>query len=250
MKKEMRIYPDYVTLCQEAAQLVKSLIQKSIQERNICLLVLSGGSTPRGLYRYFSSENYSKTIPWGKVHIFWGDERCVLPEDPESNYGQAKRDFIDQIEIPAQNIHRIPVELGSHQAALRYQNELHKFASGSSDMPIFDLVLLGLGEDGHAASIFPGSVVDVSQSVQVVAAHYQDRPVERITLTPLSLNNARNILFLVSGESKAKAVASSLEGSFDPVQKPSQRINPPEGHIFWLLDEPSSQLLSLKKEAV
>ena len=183
-------------------------------------------------------------IDWTSIHIFWGDERLVPPEDPESNYGQAKDVLLKNIPIPSENIHRVATELEPEAAALDYARVLKEYAAPPLDWPRFDLVLLGMGEDGHTASLFPDSPVDVTEPVIAVTANYQGRPAQRVTLTPLVFNAARQVVFLVPGANKA----ITLKGVFDDYNSsgliPAKRIQPVEGQVTWMVDQAAGSALT------
>jgi 6-phosphogluconolactonase len=182
-------------------------------------------------------------MEWEHIHVFWGDERCVAVDDPGNNYGQAREAFLAHVPIPQYNIHRIQSDLGPAAASMDYTLLLRRFAEAPLDWPRFDLVLLGMGEDGHAASLFPGSPTDVTDAVIGVTAQYQDRPANRVTLTPVVFNSARHILFLVSGQSKSETLASVLKGGYHPDQLPAQRIQPTDGELTWFVDAAAASTL-------
>ncbi|MBI5933693.1 MAG: 6-phosphogluconolactonase [Chloroflexi bacterium] len=240
MKPTIRIFKEANELSRAAAELFVALATQAIRERGRFLVALSGGSAPMGLYRLLAR----KPIDWTRVHIFWGDERLVPPENPESNYGQAREVLLKHIPIPSENIHRVATELESDAAAADYARVLKEFAAPNLDWPRFDLVLLGMGEDGHTASLFPGSPVDVTEPVIAVTANYQGRPAQRVTLTPLVFNDARQALFLVAGANKAV----SLRGVFDDYNSseliPAKRIQPTEGQVTWMVDEAAGSALT------
>ena len=169
--------------------------------------------------------------------MFWGDERSVPIDDPGSSYGQARAVLLSHVTIPDSNIHRIRGELGPVEASKDYSITLKGFASPPLEWPRFDLVYLGMGEDGHTASLFPGSPVDLAEPTMPVTAHYQDRPANRVTLTPAVFNSARMIVFMANGEKKADTLAEVLTGGYNPAQYPAQRINPKDGRLIWLVDE-------------
>lgn len=233
MKPMVRIFKDSDELSRVAADMFVTLATQAIRERGRCLVALSGGSTPTALYRLLARE----PLDWTRIHVFWGDERLVPPDDPESNYGQAREVLLKRLPIPSENIHRIFSDLEPVAAATDYARVLKGFASPPLDWPRFDLVLLGLGEDGHTASLFPGSPVDATEPVVAVTANYQGRPARRVTLTPLVFNAARQVVFLVSGANKAV----TLEGVFSDYnsveQIPAKRIQPTDGTVTWLVDE-------------
>jgi 6-phosphogluconolactonase len=218
----------------------KSFIEISksaIIERGRFLIMLSGGTTPLKLYEKLAQEN----LDWTRVHFFWGDERCVPVDDTGNSFGQAKKVWFNK--ISATNIHRIKSELEPARAATDYAATLKVFAEPPLDWPRFDLVLLGLGEDGHTASLFPGSPVDVPTPTLAVKAYYQDRPANRVTLTQNVFNSARNIFFLVSGAGKAKTLSKVLSDIDSPKELPAQRINPSNGKVTWFVDEAAASLL-------
>ena len=209
MKPEIHIFNDLEALSHSAARLCVERAAQSIAERNQFLVALNGGSTPNRLFQLLGTE-FREQMDWSKVHIFWGDERCVPPEDPGSSYGQARNMFLSHVSIPTENIHRVKGELKPVEASKDYALTLKEFAAPPLEWPRFDLVYLGMGEDGHTASLFPGSPVDVSEAVLPVTAHYQDRPANRVTLTPLVFDEARLVAFMATGEKKAATLAEVL----------------------------------------
>ena len=209
---------------------------EAISRRGKFLFVLNGGNTPKRLFELLGTDLRGK-IDWSKTHIFWGDERCVAPNDEGSNYGQAREAFLKKIDIPDTNIHRIKGELEPAEASKDYALILKRFANPPFDWPRFDLVLLGMGADGHTASLFPGSEVNASLPTLAVTAHYQGRPANRVTLTPPVFNAARRIVFLVSGEGKSKSLADVLYGGYQPDKYPAQRIRPTDGELIWMVDK-------------
>ena len=232
-----RIFGNISELNQFATQSFIELANKSIAERGRFLVALSGGSTPMKLYERLVDE----TLDWSRVHFFWGDERCVPVEDSWNSYGQAKKILFDK--IGATNIHRVKSELTPDSAAVDYAHTLSQFADPPLDFPRFDLVLLGMGDDGHTASLFPGSPVNVSTPTLAVTAQYQDRPANRITLTPLVFNQAREVWFLVTGQSKAETLKNVIKGEYKPEVYPAQRIHPVNGNLVWIIDEAAGSLI-------
>lgn len=238
MNFDLRIFQDLESLSREAARIFSKQAAKAIEERGHFLTALNGGSTPQRLFQLFAEE-FRENIAWDKVHIFWGDERCVPPGESGSNYGQAREAFLDRVRIPDTNIHRVRGELEPAEAARDYALTLSRFAAPPIDFPRFDLVYLGMGEDGHTASLFPGSPVDVTEPVLPVTAHYQDRPANRVTLTQVVFNQARMVVFMATGEKKAGVLAEVLSGRYNPDQYPAQRIEPKamDSRLIWLVDE-------------
>jgi len=245
MKPELRIFHDLERLSRHAANL---FIERSIQAigvRDRFLVALNGGSTPARLFQLLANE-YREQVEWEKVHAFWGDERCVPPEDAASNYWQAMDLLLSQAPIPTTNIHRIRGELDPPTAAAEYAQVLKRFAETGLDFPRFDFVVLGMGEDGHTASLFPGSPVDVTEPVLAVSAEYQGRPANRVTLTPPVFNQAREVVFMVTGEKKAEILAQVLGDGYNPAGYPAQRIDPKDGHLIWLVDDAAAGKLPRK----
>jgi 6-phosphogluconolactonase len=218
---------------------------KAIQERSQFLVALNGGGTPAGTFQLLATE-FREKVDWGQVHVFWGDERCVPAGDPESSYGQARDLLLRHVPIPESNIHRIEGELSPAEAAKDYSMVLQKFASHPLSWPRFDLVFLGMGEDGHTASLFPGSSLEVSEPVLAVTGQYQDRPAQRVTLTPPVFNSARRVVFMASGEKKAATLAEVLSERYNPELYPAQRIDPKDGKLIWLVDEDAASRLPME----
>jgi 6-phosphogluconolactonase len=218
-----------------AAQFVTQA-QRAVAQRGQFLAAISGGGTPAPLYDLLAHEPYKQQVPWSQTHIFWGDERCVLPDQPGSNYKQAKEALLDLVPLSDKKIYRIHGELDPQDAAQEYADQLLVFASGGYRWPQFDLVLLGMGADGHTASLFPGSSPESNKPTMAVTAQYQGRPANRVTLTSGVFNHAELILFLVTGAEKKKALSTVLEGKYDPVHWPAQRIQPSNGEVMWLVD--------------
>ncbi len=242
MKPEIRIFNDLEDLSRAAAILFIEQAEQAIAERHRFLVALNGGSTPTRLFQLLATDEHEKA-DWSKVHIFWGDERCVPPDDSGSSYGQARDILLSHVFIPDVNIHRIQGELGPVEASKDYSLTLNGFASPPFEWPRFDLVYLGMGEDGHTASLFPGSPVDVPEPIMPVTAYYQDRPANRVTLTPIVFNSARMIVFMATGEKKAKTLAEVLSDRYNPAQYPAQRINPNDGRLIWLVDKAAASRL-------
>lgn len=243
----VQIFPDDQLLAKSAAEHFARLANEAIQSRGLFTVALSGGSTPQKLYNLLASESFNKSVDWSRTHVFWGDERCVPPDHPESNYHKARLSLLDHVPLIPENIHRIHAELKPEQAAENYEETLLQFFSSLSSpeeraQAGFDLVLLGMGEDGHTASLFPGTAAVLEQT-RWVAAHYVDKLAAwRITLTPALLNRARNILFLVSGAGKSDALQRVIYGLHQPDRYPAQAIKPESGDLRWMVDESSAVL--------
>ena len=238
-KTNVIILPGIHSISEAAADRLSEVAAEAVYNRGLFHLVLSGGKTPETLYKILTQSPYNSSIPWDLTHIFWGDERCVPPENKESNFGEAQRVFLSSLPVREHNIHRIKGELGAQKAQDDYRQLLERQSDQGRGWPQFDLVLLGMGADGHTASLFPGQIsVDERQnSVISVTAHYEGRPSSRITMTPLAINSARNIIFLVTGSNKAAAFAAAINGPEDQEKWPVQRIRPSQGSVIWLVDE-------------
>ena len=236
MKADIRIFKDLEKLSLHAAELFVEQAKQAIKEHDRFLVALNGGNTPTRLFQLLASD-YRDKIDWSSTHIFWGDERCVPPMDAGSSYGQAKEALLQHVMIPENHVHRVQGELTPASASVEYVQTLKLFAENDLEFPRFDLVYLGMGEDGHTASLFPGSPVDVTETVVPVTANYQDRPANRVTMTPLVFNQAHMVVFMATGDKKANTLAEVLSDRYNPELYPAQRIDPKDGKLIWLVDE-------------
>lgn len=206
----------------------------AVERRGRCALLLSGGSTPRAAYELLATR-YRDRVPWSHVHLFWGDERFVPPDDPRSNYRMAREALVDCVPCPPANVHPIPTALPSADAAaLRYEDTLRACFSG--DQPAFDLVLLGLGEDAHTASIFPGSPALVESARWVLAVAAPVEPSLRVTVTMRVLTAAAQLFVLVSGAGKAEALRRALDPASPPDRVPAAALRSAAGRVVWWAD--------------
>ena len=239
MKMDTRVFADIDALSRAALAELLRVMGEAVRGRDRFLIALSGGHTPEKLYRSWAdSERTSQRTAWEKVHLFWGDERYVSKDDPLSNYRMTREALIAHVPIPSQNVHRMPgrEDFPTPEAAAdAYEAELRKFFGSSS--PAFDLQLLGLGVEGHTASLFPGSPALEDPKRWVRAIHAPAKPPERLTLTPIVLNQGRNTLFLVSGADKRDIIRAlhSIPESM-PSPYPAARIRPASG-VVWFLDQ-------------
>jgi len=242
---DIRIYPNLSTLEDAVAKHFLLATNQAVQQRGQALIALSGGSTPLGLFHLLGSDAYRATIPWTQIHFFWVDERCVPPQDKESNYGQFKRNVLEPLKISSQQAHPIDGNLSAQEAAHNYAEILRTWAEKGHELPRFDWVLLGMGRDGHTASLFPGQSTALTdeQAVIAVTAQYDQRPSNRVTLTPQILNLARQVVFMVSGSQKADRLQEVLQGIHDPLRLPVHRIQPVDGRLVWMLDEAAASKL-------
>jgi 6-phosphogluconolactonase len=236
---EIFICADEQSLHRAAAELVAAAAAASVADRGRFFWVLSGGRTPLPAYRLLAEEPLRAEMPWDKVYCFWSDERAVPPLHPDSNYGQARAALLDKVPVPAHQIIRVKGELPPIEAADDYKDALTDLASENRLWPRFDLVLLGLGADGHTASLFPGPAraADFRHPVLAVSGAPANPPVGRVTLTPLALNSAHHVLFVVGGAEKAAAVAGTLGQGEDEERWPGRWIQPVAGRLTWLLDD-------------
>lgn len=251
MDAEIVVVADPKALAHEAAKRFAHLAQEAAASRGRFSVALSGGSTPGALYRLLAGDPYRDQIPWELVHLFWSDERCVPPDNPGSNFHLANETLIAHVPLLPDHVHRVLGELEPRTAARAYERDLQDFFCGPRTR--FDLVLLGVGSDGHAASLFPGSTaLQARQRLAVaVEAHYQDRPASRVTLTLAALNTARHVLFLVAGSAKAGIVQAMLQGpALDGsgsveahLPLPAQQIQPMAGQLTWLIDAAAASKL-------
>lgn len=234
---EVVVLPDPEAVAREAAARFARLAQQTVAERGQFAVALSGGSTPRELYALLSASPYHEQVPWPGVHLFWGDERCVPPDDPQSNYRLVRETLLEHVPFPAANVHRIRAELSPDVATEAYARELRRFFAADEGTPRFDLVLLGMGPDGHTASLFPGTAGLEETGRAVVANWVPQQGVWRITLTYPTLNAARRVIFLVTGAAKAEPLRDVLHPSPHRPALPVQRVRPTEGTLTWLVDK-------------
>lgn len=235
----MLIYPDPAELAEALAELFITTGDVAIAERGAFRVVLSGGNTPRAAYELLAGNVLREAIPWRDVFIYFGDERCVPPDDERSNYRMACETFLDAVPIPKTNIRRIRGEIDPGLAANEYASILR---ADLGNAPRFDLVLLGLGENGHTASLFPGSLPEVEDGSLVRAVYVPEQEMWRVTITPPVINAADSVVFAVEGASKAPALAAVYEGPVDPEMYPAQIVAPTSGRLTWLVDEAAASL--------
>lgn len=242
-KQKIIVKDDPTLLAKQAAEIFVAGARGSIDKKRPFTVAISGGSTPRRMYKMLASEPYIRNIPWQKIHIFWVDERCVPLDSPESNYGEAKMDFIDEVPIPQSHVHWITCGPSPRASAKEYQKTLKDFFSfENARIPRFDLIYLGMGADGHIASLFPGQKSLYEKERLVVAVKGGNPNTNRITMTLLLLNQARHIVFIITGEEKARTVQRVLEDS--KIRLPAQKIRPLDGQLTWLMDRSAAALLT------
>ncbi|HJX82872.1 MAG TPA: 6-phosphogluconolactonase [Candidatus Angelobacter sp.] len=236
--RTLRIVPDAAALYRAAADEFRRSANESIRERGRFCVALSGGSTPRGVYSLLANgQNHSgPQLAWGKVFIFFGDERHVPPDHPDSNYRMANDSLLSKVPVPQQNVYRVFADLDANEAAQKYEDQLRSFFSlQPNEFPRFDLIMLGLGPDGHTASLFPGSKA-LDETRRLVVANWVEKFQQyRITFTFPVLNNAAEVMFLVSGSDKSQILREVLQGENEI--HPAQRVNPKNGVLLWLIDQ-------------
>jgi 6-phosphogluconolactonase len=238
------VYPDLDTISQQAAQYIARVANEAIVTRGRFTIALAGGNTPRKLYHLLATEPFVSQIDWELVDIFWSDERSVPSDDPESNYRMAHEELLSRIQVPAAQVHRMPADQpGRETAALAYTREMQS-VFGTDGIPVFDLIQLGMGPEGHTASLFPHQPSLHETERLVVPVSVPKPPPDRLTFTPPLLNAARNILFLVTGADKADALHAVLEGPYNPDEYPAQIVKPAHGEVVWMVDTAAAQKLT------
>jgi 6-phosphogluconolactonase len=243
-----QIYPDGAALARAAADDLARIAQESVAARGIFTVALAGGSTPKRLYSLLANDAPYRQLPWAQMNFFFGDERHVPPDDKDSNFLMAKETLFCSGLIPEENIHRIKAELtDAGAAAAEYDAQLHHFFEEPMRLdgfPRFDLILLGMGPDGHTASLFPGSPGLEEKSRWVIANPVEKFHTDRITLTFPVLNAARTVHLLVGGADKADKIAEVLNPKANAASYPVQRVTPKDGALVWMLDEAAAAKLS------
>jgi 6-phosphogluconolactonase len=243
---EIHIYKDNDALSRAAAEWVTRYISDTLQSQDRFTWVLSGGNTPKGLYELLAAPPYIEKIQWNKIHIFWGDERAVPFDDPRNNAKMAYDTLLNHVPVPSTQIHIMRTDIPPEKSAAEYEQILHQYfrnLDGPSSTS-FDLVLLGMGEDGHTLSLFPGTEVVHESQAWVKAFFLQSQDMYRITLTKTIVNASGAVAFLTTGSNKSMALKQVLEGPPDPDLYPSQVIKPQSGQLHWFVDEAAVAKLS------
>ena len=237
---KVEVFRTSEALAQAAAERFASSAAEAIRAGGRFVVALSGGSTPRSLYALLAKGAYATRIDWSRVQVFWGDERCVPPTSPMSNYRMAREALLDHVPVPDKNVHRIRGEDDPAAAAAAYERELREMFGTPDRSPMpglsFDLILLGLGEDGHTASLFPGLAAVRETERWVVAEYVARASMWRVTLTPVLINAAAEVVFLVTGREKAAILRRVLDGPYQPGALPAQVVAPRGGQLRWLVD--------------
>lgn len=235
------VYPDREALSRAAAALFAERAVRAVADHGRCAILLAGGETPRCTYELLAGEPLRDQVPWGCLHLFWGDERSIPSEDPRSNARMAHLALLDRVPVPLGQVHPIPGDRDPRQAAEEYEALLRRFFAGVP--PRFDLVFLGLGDDGHTASLFPDSPALEERERWVSATRRVGEDIGRVTLTAPLINQAELVVFLVAGEDKATVLHEVLEEYPDPRSRPARMIRPEQGELRWLVDAPAARLL-------
>ena len=235
------IAPDDSAFTEQAVAIFIELANKAIAERGLFSVALSGGSTPEPVYRALAHPEIIEKVDWSHVQLFWGDERHVPPEHPNSNYRMVRETLLSSVPIPEESIHRVPAEMEVRMAAFSYEETLRQFFGDERSK--FDLVLLGMGADGHTASLFPHSA-GLNETFRWFIPNYaHSQDAWRLTLTKVAINAARTILVMVKGAAKADTLVEVLTGANEPDKYPIQLISPTDGEMIWLLDEGAASQL-------
>jgi 6-phosphogluconolactonase len=238
----IEVYPDLESLSQAAASFMVQQANQAVAARGRFSVALSGGGTPRRTYELLAAPPLVDQAPWDRMHVFWGDERCVPLDDPRSNARMAKEAWLDHVPVPSNQIHPLACAQAPAAAAREYEAELRAFFAGGP--PRLDLVLLGLGDNGHTASLFPDTPVLEERERWAAEVYVADQNLYRVTLTAPFINQARVVAFLVAGRRKAAVLREVLHGPRNPRRLPAQLIEPQYGELWWLIDLEAAALLT------
>ena len=250
---KIEIYPNLDTLSRAAAKIFVEIGNQAVKQNGKFTVALAGGSTPKSLYRLLTTENFRNQIDWARVFFFFGDERNVLPDAEESNFRMANENLLQPLQISEKNVFRWRTEIGeAEKIAEDYGETIKEFfelkdkpsaTAGGSDFPRFDLILLGMGADGHTASLFPFTDALRERQKIVVANRVEKLNADRLTLTFPAINNASNVIFLVKGADKAEILKTVLQGKYEPEKFPAQAVKLNDGEMFWLIDQSAAEFL-------
>ena len=241
-----RIAPTPAAVAQAAAEFFTSNVVAAVQARGLARVAISGGTTPKTMFAFLAdpTQPFVKQVPWDKLDLFWVDERCVPPDHPESNYRMTNEALLSKVPLPAEHIHRMEGELEPETAAARYESLLRSaFKLEGAQTPTFDLILLGMGDDGHTASLFPHTEALHDMTHLVVANHVPQKDAWRITLTWPVINQGREVAFLIEGPGKAQVLHDVFLGPYAPETHPSQLIRPASSLLTLLLDDAAASKL-------
>ena len=238
---EVKIFAKPKKVAKRVAKQILKMTQRSTQPRFD--IALSGGSTPKKLFKLLA-EKHKETIPWERIHFWWVDERCVSPDDDESNYKMTNDILLSPVDIPKENIHRIKGENNPEEEAKSYSEEIAENLNLRDGVPVFDLIILGMGEDGHTASIFPGQLYIIDDEHICAASEHPLTGQKRITLTGKVINSASRIFFLVTGENKALRLSEIMNDDEAAKLSPAYYITPENGKLIWYIDEAASSKIA------
>ena len=236
----VKVSPTAADVTRAAAELFSSAVNEAVKLRGVARVAISGGSTPKTTFGLLAAE-YADKVPWDKLQLFWVDERCVPPDNSESNYGMTKAQLLSKVALPSENVHRMEGELEPEEAAARYESEIRNtFKLEGAETPTFDLILLGLGPDGHTASLFPHTEGLNEMARICIANHVPQKDTWRMTLTWPVITQGRRVAFLMEGGEKAEIIKTVFTGAYDPEEYPAQLIRPASGKLLLLLDQPAA----------
>jgi 6-phosphogluconolactonase len=242
LNRIVKIFRTPEELAEAFASDLVNRINNSGKKKNPFTIALSGGNTPKLLFEILA-DKYRESIDWSNVHLFWVDERCVPPADPESNYGMTRQILLSKIIIPENNIHRIRGEEEPEKEASRYSEEIKAYTPTRDKFPLFDLIILGMGDDGHTASIFPGNLKLLSSDRVCEAAAHPVSGQKRVTITGKVINNAWEVVFIVTGSGKAPVIGRIFNKDAESVNFPAAYVVPFHGNLSWLLDEKAGEFI-------
>lgn len=235
------VFANIDELSRGAAELFARTAKEAVDARGRFIVALSGGNTPRRMHELLAQPPFHNTIGWDRTHVFWGDERCVPLDDPHNNANNAMDQLLSKVPINEAHIHRVESELPPREAARLYEKQLHEFFGG--DGPRFDLIFLGLGENGHIASLFPGTAILSETERWVSEVYVEELKMHRVSLTSPTINRSRRIVFLVAGKKKAHVLHDVLDGDAEPDRLPARLIAPVDGELYWYVDEEAAAQL-------
>jgi 6-phosphogluconolactonase len=242
---KIKVFEQAELLFEATANHILELSESAIAKKGSFTVALSGGNTPKNLYELLAQPSYSKKINWKKTFVFWGDERCVPASDEENNSHMAFIALLNNVPIPAENIFPVPVNFEPAKAAGRYEHMIKTFFKDAD--PAFDLVLLGLGNDGHTASLFPGNAILLEKKALVKEVYLPEKNMYRVSFTPTLINKAKHVLFLVTGKEKSLIIKKIFSASAKQQTFPAQLVKPVSGDLYWFLDKPAASLIKEKK---
>jgi 6-phosphogluconolactonase len=243
LKQEIKVFDDKALLVWHLVNELKQASMAAKKQDCVLNIVLSGGKTPKVFFKKLTEEHTRQDIQWSHIRLFWGDERLVTPDHPNSNYGMTYKTLLSKVSIPHSHIHRIMGESRSQQELKRYAEEIIKYVPGdNTKLPRFDWIFLGIGTDGHTASIFPKQRLDKSYKGICALAQHPKSGEKRITLTMEVLSNAKRVSFLVTGKSKARVIAAILNSTARSENYPAAQVKPASGALEWYLDRPAASI--------